>query len=320
MDKFTIKSVGKKVQHNFDTLVRHIGHDDPKFSMDLVGVRLEKAHPVFESVAGTRRRHDMSVVGKLNHASEAMKSIYGPDIKELIQTNYQGQLVLQIEWMTRMSSEIAQRQLHYILDIQQQHPFFAHMTTVTLSNYKKDTIPVHFMAKEGMLPLGEVEILVLGKQDPFTWIQKDFPRRAVFVPALKGGTSPEALRHALDILKPILHNKNRFSLFALIRVLAELSSCTEELIMAAKDTNLEIPELSELAQEEPFLEKISIALENWRTEAFQKGIQKGLQKGLHEMANMMLVGNTQGLEAIDDIDLLKREIQRRFAVLQAKKV
>ncbi len=35
---------------------------------------------------------------------------------------------------------------------------------------------------------------------------------------------------------------------------------TEELIMAAKDTNLEIPELSELAQEEPFLEKIFIVL------------------------------------------------------------
>ena len=275
----------------------------------------------------------MSIVGELIHTSEAMKSIYGADIKESIQKNYQGKLILQVEWMTRMNSKIAQRQLHYVCDIQQQFPFFAHMTTVTLSNYKKNIIPLQFFSKEGILPLG-VEVISLSKQDPFTWIQKEFPRRAVFVPVLKGGTSPKALRYALDILKTTLHTKNKFSLFALLRILAEISSCTKELIMAAEETNLEIPELSELAQEEPFLDKIAIAVENWRKESYEKGEKKGELKGelkgekkgelkgikaLLKTASLMLAGKTQGLEAFDDIALLQQEIHRRFMILQTEK-
>ena len=316
------KSVRKDFQYGLDGLVRHIAHNDLNFSMDLIGVPLTKASSVFESVAGVRHRHDISVVGELVHASEAMKSIHGHNIEDLIRANYQNQLILQIEWMTRMDSEIAWRQLRYVQNIQRQHPFFAHMVTVTLSKYKKDTIPVHLVCcKEGVQQSG-VEVLALGRLDPFTWIRKEFPRRAVFVPVLRGGTSPKALRHALDILKTTLHNKNRFSLFALIRVLAEFSSCTEELIMAAKETNLEIPELSELAQEEPFLDKIVIAMKRWRKEGLQEGLQegvkKGVKKGVLEMAHLMLGGNAQGLEKIDDIELLRQEIQRRFAGLKMK--
>ena len=325
MNNLTAKSVEKHFWLGLDTLVRHAGHNDPKFSMDLVGVPLVKAEPVFESVAGVRRRHDMSVVGELIHASEAMKSIHGSDIEDVIQKSHHGQLVLQIEWMTRMDSDIAWRQLLYVNAIQRQHPFFAHMTTLTLSNYKKDTIPVQIICREGVQPI-EVEVIALGKQDPFTWIQKEFPRRAAFVPVLKGGSSPKALRYALDIFKTTLHTKNRFSLLALIRVFAEISLCTKELIMAAKEINLEIPDLPELAQEEPFLKKIAIAVENWRAEAFDRGINKGIEKGIKkgiqellEMANIMLGGNTQGLAVIDDIVLLRQEIQRRF-LLQSKKV
>ena len=326
IQKLAKRSVEKIVHHYLDSIVRHNAHDDPKFSTDLVGVRLSKTKTIFESVAGTSRRHDMSLVGELIRVSEAMKSIYGADIKELIQKNHQNQLILQIEWMTRMNSKIAQRQLHYVCDIQQQFPFFAHMTTVTLGNYRKNTIPVQFISKEGILPIGEVEIIALGKQDPFTWIQKEFPRRAVFVPVLKGGTSPKALRYALDILKTTLHTKNKFSLFALLRVLAEISSCTKELIMAAEEINLEIPELSELAQEDSFLDPIAIAVENWRKESYEKGQQEGQQEGRQEglkallkTASLMLAGKTQGLEAFNDIALLQQEIQRRFAILQTEK-
>lgn len=291
---FTLESVRKKIHHQFDALVRQVAHDDLLFSMELIGVKLEQSQAVFESVAGTRRRHDMSLVGKLEQASEAMKANYGGDFKEHIQQNHKGQLVLQIEWMTRMSNDIAWRQLLYVNAIQRQHPFFAHMTTVTLSNYEKNVFPVQQVCFSGVEDVN-VEIIALPKQDPFVWICEEFPRRAVFSPALNKGRTVKALKHALEILKPILNKKNQFSLFALLRVLAELSLCTKELIMAAKETNLEIPDLPELAQEEPFLEKLAETLMFWREQGEEKGVKKGLL----------------GLEQFNDLEALKREIRRR---------
>ena len=45
--KLTKKSLEKVVYNYLDTVVRHNGHDDPRFIMDLVGVRLKKSKSCF---------------------------------------------------------------------------------------------------------------------------------------------------------------------------------------------------------------------------------------------------------------------------------